>query len=95
MAELELAFLDLMAELEFLPVTKLQETVFDRERALLLIEKLVPLLESSEAVVFTLRDEIEEVFLSFGDDGEELLNFIDLFEFPEAAKILVKIKGML
>ena len=96
LAALEIAFRKLMAELESIPEPELQRGgPLDRERALALIEKLVPLLQSSEAIVFTMRDEIEEVFSPFGDDGEEVLNHIDMFEFPEAARILLKIKSTL
>ena len=95
LAELENAFLEILAELDSLPGIEEPKTPFDRDRALDLIEKLVPLLEVSDAAVFILRDEIEEIFVPFGDEGKEFLSMIDGFEFPEAAKILFKIKGML
>ena len=95
MAELDRAFLELMAELDALPEPEIKSAPLDRERALALMEKLIPLLETSEAVVFTLRDEIEEVFAPLGAEGEELLSLIDIFEFPAAAKFLLKIKSKL
>ena len=95
MAELEEASQKLTAELECFSETEQPKIAFDKDRAFALMEKLIPLLETSEAVVFTLRDEIEEVFTPFGKEGEELLSLIDTFEFPEAAKVLLKIKSML
>jgi len=95
MAELEEAFTELMAELDCLPETEAPKMAFDKDRALALTEKILPLLDKSDAMVLSFRDEVEEVFLPFGKEGEELLGLIDSFDLSEAAKVLIKIKSML
>lgn len=94
-SELEKAFLDVMTELDSLTDYKVSKAPFDRERAIAFTQKLLPMLEEFSAEVFKNRDETEEVFASFGDEGAELLSLIDGFEFSEAAKLLLKIKSML
>ena len=68
---------------------------FDIEKARELIEKLSPLLDASDSRTLALRDEIEEILASLGEDGEELLNLVDDFDFPAAAQVLSKIKSSL
>ena len=97
-AELEPAFAILVREVDAFLSTDVNQKVklpFDREKALPLIGKLLPLLESSDASVFGFREEIESVFSSYENDGEELINLIDEFEFPRAAKLLSRIKEKL
>ena len=60
-----------------------------------LIERLSPLLDASDSRAFALRDEIDEILAPLGEDGEELLNLVDDFEFPAAAQVLLKIKSSL
>ena len=97
-AELEPAFTLLIQEVDNLlsaEVNIREALPFDREKALLLIKKLLPLLERSDSSVFELREEIDQVFTPLGEDGEELLDLIDEFEFPSAEKLLLKISAVL
>ena len=93
--KLETAFSDLMRELSFLPEKDRRNGIMDREAALALVQKLEPLLETSDSKAYTLRDDIEEILAPLGENGEELLNLVDEFEFSEAAKVLSKIKSMI
>ena len=97
-AELEPAFTLLIREVDNLlsvEVSKSDPLPFDREKALLLIKKLLPLLERSDSTVFELREEIDQIFTPLGEDGEELLDLVDEFEFPKAEKLLLEIKAAL
>lgn len=95
LAELEKAFLQTMAEFNSLPELELSNAAFDREKALAFIEQLLPMLEVSDAGAYKLRSEIEEIIVPFGSEGGEFLSLVEGFAFPEAAKLLLKIKGML
>lgn len=92
MKDVETHFTALAAELELLPEREASGIPPDREAILKLVEKLAPLLENSDSAVFKLRDEIEDVLAPLGEDGEVLLDLIDEFELPQAAKVLDKIK---
>ena len=99
--ELELAFADLVRELDRLlsaegkrsgDTESLGGSSY-RKEALSLIEKLGPLLKSSDSAILGLRDQIALVLVPFfGEKGKELLDLVDDFEFPQAAKVLEELK---
>ena len=96
--ELEPVFNCLVSEINNILELEMKESEkhpFDREKALVLIPKLLPLLKSSDSAVFGLRDEIDEIFTPFGEDGDELLSLVDEFEFPRAGVLLSKIADTL
>ena len=97
-AELEPVFTTLVREISGLLSSEVNQSKalpFDRDKALVLIPKLIPLLERSDCSVFGLRDEIDVIFASYGEKGEELLRLVDEFEFPRAAKLLLEIRDEL
>ena len=97
-AELEPVFESLVGEINNIlarEMTESEKHPFDREKALALTQKLLPLLKGSDSAVFGLRDDVEEVFTPFGEEGEELLSLVDEFEFPKAAVLLSKIADAL
>ncbi|MCL2318943.1 MAG: ATP-binding protein [Treponema sp.] len=65
---------------------------FDPRKAMDLIQKLKPLLETSDSTVLSFRNEIAAVLGPQGEKGKELLALVDDFEFPKAAKVLEEIK---
>ena len=96
--EMEGAFATVFAEINKMlsaKTTPKEKLPFNSEKALALINKLLPLLEKSSSAAMVFRDEIESVFIAFGEEGEELLNLIDEFDLPKAALLLKQIKDKL
>ena len=97
-AELEPSFTILVGELDRFLSEKGSQGAGgspDIEKVMALIQKLGPLLESSDSAAYTLHDDIEELLAPLGNDGVDLLNLVEEFEFKKASEILAKIKSEL
>jgi PAS domain S-box-containing protein len=65
----------------------------DITRALAFIQKLEPLLKSSNAGSLNLREDIREILGPAGEDCGKLIARIEDFDFSEALEVLTQIKG--
>ncbi|MDR1445429.1 MAG: response regulator [Treponema sp.] len=99
MKELETALQDVVKELALMfDEEKKRDTennILDRNRAMLLFERLEPLLKSLNPRSQKMLDEIRETLSPLGAEAEKLIDYIDNYEFETAYHVMQEIKKLI
>jgi CheY-like chemotaxis protein len=99
MKELELALQDAFRELALIfDEEKKRDTehnILDRKRAILLLERLEPLLKNLNPRSQKMLDEIRETLSPLGEEAEKLIDYIDNYEFEMAYRVMQEIKSLI
>ncbi|MDR0655787.1 MAG: response regulator [Treponema sp.] len=99
MKELETALQDVFKELALMfDEEKKRDTennILDRNRAMLLFERLEPLLKGLNPKSQKMLDEIRETLSPLGAEAEKLIDYIDNYEFETAYRVTQEIKNLI